>query len=416
MNLKLGQLTIITALCAAPVALHAQFDFTVDGRDVQIHSFASQGFMYTNQNNYMTMNTTSGSFAFTDVGANVSVKLTDNFRVGAQIYDRNLGQIGNFHPALDWATADYRFKDWLGIRAGQVKTTLGLFNDTQDMEFLQTWALMPQSTYSLDQRGATISHIGADIYGNIDMKRMGGVSYTVYGGERPNDPNGGYVYALDTSAKNGTDPNGAYYVVPSTARTITSYEGPVFGSDLRWNSPVKGLLVGFTYLYQDPTTVGHYIATNIPYHLRTLSDNTYAYYTEYTRGNFRFDGEYRREPVTITTSTPSGVVTPPTSREIRDGYVAASYRLSKIFEVGSYYSRYYANWDVLHSDPLNHVFDYVVTLRADLRKYLDLKVEEHFMNGTMPSAIASRGFYVADNPNGLKPETHLLVVRLGYHL
>jgi hypothetical protein len=194
-NLKAKTVALTAFLCTAPVALHAQFDFNVDGRPVQIHSFASQGFMYTNQNNYMTMNTTAGSFAFTDAGANVSVKLTDNFRVGAQIYDRNIGQIGKWHPELDWATADYKFKDWLGIRAGQVKTTLGLFNDTQDMEFLQTWALMPQSTYSLDQRGATISHDGGDIYGNIGAKKVGSFSYAVYGGFRPNDPNGGYIYA-----------------------------------------------------------------------------------------------------------------------------------------------------------------------------------------------------------------------------
>jgi len=138
----------------------------VDGRDVQIHSFASQGFMYTNVNNYMSMPTSQGSFAFTDFGANVSVKVNDNFHVGAQIYDRNIGAFGNWYPELDWAVADYKFKDWFGIRAGKVKTTLGLFNDTQDMEFLSTWALMPQSVYSLDQRGATISHEGGDFYGN----------------------------------------------------------------------------------------------------------------------------------------------------------------------------------------------------------------------------------------------------------
>ncbi|MGD0076839.1 MAG: hypothetical protein ABSD31_21310 [Candidatus Binataceae bacterium] len=122
--------------------------------------------MYTNVNNYMSMPTSQGSFAFTDFGANVSVKVNDNFHVGAQIYDRNIGAFGNWYPELDWAVADYKFKDWFGIRAGKVKTTLGLFNDTQDMEFLSTWALMPQSVYSLDQRGATISHEGGDFYGN----------------------------------------------------------------------------------------------------------------------------------------------------------------------------------------------------------------------------------------------------------
>ena len=110
--------------CAVPAVMRAQFDFTLDGRQVQIHSFASQGFMYSNDNNYLTTNTSQGSFAFTDFGANVSTQVTDKFRVGAQIYDRNLGKLGNWRPSLDWAVADYRFKDWFGIRAGKVKLSL----------------------------------------------------------------------------------------------------------------------------------------------------------------------------------------------------------------------------------------------------------------------------------------------------
>jgi hypothetical protein len=31
-------------------------------------------------------------------------------------------------------------------------------------------------------------------------------------------------------------------------------------------------------------------------------------------------------------------------------------------------------------------------------------------------AIASRGLYIADNPNGLGPDTRLLAIGLGYHL
>jgi hypothetical protein len=409
-------IVLAAALSSASGLLHAQFDFKLDGRDIQVHSFASQGFMYSNDNNYMTMDTSAGSFAFTDFGANVSTQVADKFRVGAQIYDRNLGKLGDWHPDLDWAVADYKFRDWLGIRAGKVKTTLGLFNDTQDMEFLHTWALLPQSTYSLDQRGSTISHIGGDIYGNIELKKLGGLSYTLYGGDRPNDLHGGYVYALETSAKQGVDPNGIPIVVPSSARTIDSYNGPVFGGDLRWNTPLKGLLAGASYVDQDPTTKGFYIATKIPFLVTTDKDITTAFYTEYMLRGFRFDGEYRREINDTTTTNSAGVPAAPTDKDIRSGYVSASYRLTKMLEVGSYYSRFYYNWAYRHSDPLNHVFDQAITIRVDLRSYLDLKIEGHFMDGTMPSATISRGFYVAANPNGLKPDTRLLVIRLGYHL
>jgi hypothetical protein len=74
---------VLVVVCAAPAALHAQF--TIEGRPVQVHAFASQGFTYSNDNNYLTMKTSQGSFAFTDAGVNISTPLTDKLRVGAQV-------------------------------------------------------------------------------------------------------------------------------------------------------------------------------------------------------------------------------------------------------------------------------------------------------------------------------------------
>src|ERR1700722_10815228 len=165
MHFKTRQAILAAIFCVIPALLHAQFDFTVDGRQVQIHSFASEGFAYSNDNNYLTMDTSKGSFAMTDAGANISMPVTDSFRVGAQVYARNIGQLGDYHLQLDWAYGDYKFKDWFGIRAGKVKTALGLFNDTQDEGFLHTWAILPQSIYPLDLRSNVIAHTGGDIYG-----------------------------------------------------------------------------------------------------------------------------------------------------------------------------------------------------------------------------------------------------------
>ncbi len=178
---KMRAKTIIlaAALSLAPGLLNAQFDFTLFNRDVQIHSFASEGFAYSDNNNYLTMKTTQGSFAMTDGGVNVSTNLTDKFRIGAQVYDRNIGELGRWHPQLDWATADYKFKDWFGIRGGVVKTVFGLENETQDMEFLHTTALLPQSVYPTDLRDAMIRHTGGDIYGALPIENAG--YFVVYG-------------------------------------------------------------------------------------------------------------------------------------------------------------------------------------------------------------------------------------------
>ena len=84
---------VIACFCAGQLTSQAQ-DFKLFDRDVQIHGFASQGFIYTNDNNWLTMNTSQGSGAFTEFGVNVSSSVTDKLRVGAQLYDRNLGRLG----------------------------------------------------------------------------------------------------------------------------------------------------------------------------------------------------------------------------------------------------------------------------------------------------------------------------------
>jgi hypothetical protein len=398
---------LAAALSGAPGLLFGQFDFRLAGRPVQVHSFASQGFAYSNENNFLSMKTSSGTFSMTDFGANVSSQLTDKFRVGAQVYGLNVGELGNWRPALDWAVADYRFKDWFGIRGGKVKTALGLYNDTQDLSFLHPWALMPQSVYPVDSRGDTISHVGADLYGNLSLKRLGGLSYTLYGGNRPSDMQSGMVYGLQTSSL----VNGNFVI--AIGKKIYSYSGPVYGADLRWTTPLKGLLVGASYAHLEVETNGHYVSNKLPYRLTSL-DKTLATYVQFTFGNFTFAGEYRKEPRVNHWNTATGAAVM-NSLNARLGYVSAAYRVSKRLEVGAYHSRVIRNWDVNHGDPKNHVFDQAITARVDLASYLDFKAEGHFIDGADIESTMSRGFFAAPNPNGLKPTMNMLVLRLSFH-
>jgi hypothetical protein len=402
-------------LLASPGYLCAQFDFKLADRTFQVYSFASQGFAYSNDNNYLTMNTAKGSFALTDFGFCASSQITDKLRIGAQLFDRNVGNLGNFSPELDWALADYKFKDWFGMRGGKVKTVLGLYNDTQDMEFLHPWALIPQSVYPVDVRGDSIAHLGGDVYGNISLKKWGMLNYTVYGGKRLNDPEGGYLYGFSTSSR-VTNPNGSFTYVTSSTKNIDYYSGPVFGADLRWNTPLKGLLVGFSYMKQDNTVTGVYTKpTTIPYKLVTLNNPMYAHYAEYSFGNLKLAGEYRREVKQSVFNAPTGAMIPGNENS-RSGYLSAAYRFSKWLEVGTYNSRFVANWSLPHGDPMNHIYDQSVTIRLDPTKFIDFKVEGHFINGAMINSALDRGFYAAVNPSGLKPKMRMLVLRLGYHM
>ena len=116
MRRRIAKLVLIFS-CGAPFVLHAQ-QFKVLDRTVQFHGFASQGFLYTDQNNWLSTHSSQGSGAFTDFGANVSSQITGRFHAGLQVNDRNLGNLGEWHPQLDWAFGDYRFKPWFGVRPG----------------------------------------------------------------------------------------------------------------------------------------------------------------------------------------------------------------------------------------------------------------------------------------------------------
>ncbi len=401
----------LICLILAPLYLHAQ-NFKIDGREVQIHGFASQGFVHTDENNWLTMQTSNvGSGEFTDFGINASVQVTDKFRIGAQAFDRNLGKLGNWHPSVDWAMADYRLTSWFGVRAGKVKTTIGLYNDTQDLDFLHTFALLPQSVYPTDVRDTTIAHIGADIYGTVSLKRRhGNLSYTVYAGHRSDSIYSGYPYLL---SQFGTH--------------FTKFGGLQYGADLRWATPIRGLLVGASRLDQDTSGKGTSVnqvnpsGGRIPYSESSKADWTNQFYGQYVRGKWRIDSEYRRyvRDQFIFGGTSENL------DDVRGWYVSGAYRVLKRLEVGSYYSRYTITSVVEGtlaaegfpsqtdtSLPANHIYDKVLSARVDLRTFWYLKIEGHFMNGYGTSTYPD-GFYPQVNPQGFKPDTNALVIKTG---
>ncbi|MEP6963665.1 MAG: hypothetical protein ABI995_16430, partial [Acidobacteriota bacterium] len=170
-----------------------------------------------------------------------------------------------------------------------------------------------------------------------------------------------------------------------------------------------------SYVRQNITTTGTYLKpTTIPYKLVTTYDPVAAFYVEFAAGNLKLAGEYRRDPKSSHFNAPTGANVLGEENS-RSGYVSAAYRVSKWLELGTYHSRFIANWSRYHGDPMNHVFDQAVTARLDLSRYVDFKVEGHFIDGAMINSVLDRGFYAAANPAGRKPNMNMLVVRLGFH-
>jgi len=313
--------------------------------------------------------------------------------------------LGNWHPVVDWAFADYRFRDWFGVRAGRVKTTLGLFNETQDNESLHTWALMPQSVYPLDLRGSNISHDGGDLYGAIPLVRLGHLEYTVYGGRRVCDEHEGP--ALD---------------IRDYGLIMQSEWGTVAGADLRWETPLKGLQVGASHAgYTHDDRVLGLPNSLLPGNLAGHYNKNYTngFYFEYSAGRLSLYGEYQRYwsdyVMSVIDSQGNQIPAVRSASDSRTWYTAISYRIFRHLEVGTYHSRFYGDWRQPHSANDNHLFDQTLTARVDLNSHWHVKVEGHFMDGA-PTGLAGgnlHGFYIGVNPNGFQPTTNLLVIRTG---
>jgi hypothetical protein len=65
-----------------------------DWNSVQIHGFATQGFLFSTNNNYLSMKSSSGSPLWTEGAISVTDPVTDKLRVGIQVYMHQMGNFG----------------------------------------------------------------------------------------------------------------------------------------------------------------------------------------------------------------------------------------------------------------------------------------------------------------------------------
>jgi hypothetical protein len=372
----------------------AQSTLTVAGREVQLHGFVQQGFVFTSDNNFLTMGSDNGSGEMTDGGINASTKFNDKLRVGAQLYVRNLGQFGNGRVELDWVFADYQVNEKIGFRGGKVKTSLGLINDTQDMEFLHTWALLPQSVYPLDLRSVTIAHTGGDVYGRFNTKKAGSVAYVAYAGVMPDDKRGGYRYGLEDSGLG----------------IIGDIERQGGGGDLRWTAPLDGLQIGVSHLETRGKLVLRSPQAPIPLNVDLQAWNITSLYSDYQYEDWHFSAEWRRQYTKVVV-TPSAA--PSTPIDSRGWFVSAAYRVAKPVELGTYYAHYVANTAFDSSLDNNHLNGPVVTARFDFARYVTVKAEAHFVDG-YGNPQSPHGFYQRNNRGGLADGTNMFVLRTAF--
>jgi len=356
----------------------------MDDLNLQVHGYATQGFVYTNQNSWNTINSENGSAAWTEAVVNLSAQPTPKLRIGIQARYFLLGNYGN-QIVLDWAQLDYRFNDHFGIRAGDVKTPVGLLNETQDIDPAHLWSLLPQSIYPIASRDSLLSHYGAVVYGSVSLGETGKLEYRGYGGTRV--ISGGDPLYESLREEGLSVPNGM--------------SGPVFGATLKWHTPLTGLMLGATEDVE--RTSGEIDMGSLKGQFACGRTVIPDFFASYEKKRLMLAAEHLRSPSSSFIEFP-GIPAIPAPIDYRAYYVMSSYKISSKLTAGAYFSSF-----INRSAPVSNTRfqkDWTLSARYDFNAYLYAKAEQHFMDGT------ALGFNASDNPNP-QPTTRMTILKLG---
>jgi hypothetical protein len=353
---------------------------------IDVHGYISQGYMISNRNNFLT-ESEKGSFHFNELGINFSTGLTNKLRLGIQFAARDLGDTGNDKVLIDWAYADFCWRDWLGIRIGKIKQTVGFYNRTRDIDMLRTFIFLPQGIYSENYRDAAASAKGISLYGEIPLNLMGNISYQVLIGTTEIDNNG-------STAKSARE---------FGISEIEKFDvDNLYSGSIIWESPLKGLRLGATLVDTKINVYGRLSEDIIipvdfpPYSLivarrgdpltASIPKTTISTYSaEYTWKNLVLAAECQIMDQDMTVNLPN--LEP---LEIRlnslSYYGSASYRFADWFEPGVYYMEFYKDRNDKNGTRFTPPYsayqkDACACLRFDLNPHWIVKLEGHLLNG-----------------------------------
>lgn len=163
---------------------------------IRYNGFITQGFIKTTDNSFFG-DSTDGSFEFTEIGANASVKPSTQWLLSGQVLMRNAGDMYDADPAIDFALADYTLLNTsdtlMSMSFGRYKNPVGFYNDTRDVAFTRSSTFLPQVIYFDQVRNAFLSSDG--LLFNLNLNNdLGNFKFQFGIGEMLEDDNVELVY------------------------------------------------------------------------------------------------------------------------------------------------------------------------------------------------------------------------------
>jgi hypothetical protein len=355
----MNRLFIAAALAFGTAALSAQ---SLEDLNIQIHGYATQGFLYTTNNNILTTSSSDGSPEWSEAVVNVGGQPSSKLRVGVQARYFLLGNYGNA-ITLDWAAGDYKANDKFGVRFGKVKTPAGLFNEIQDIDPGYIWSLLPQSVYPISSRNSLLSHYGGVVYGTLKLGQGAGkLEYRGYGGERVLGTDDGYFLAQREAG----------IVLPNGEDRV------IYGAALHWRTPLPGLMVGASST-QNTAAAAEATKGALTGVYSVGSYNQANYFAQFEKSKFMIAGEYQKgTPVVLTIFPAIPAIWRPLDN--RAWYGMATYKVTGKLTAGLYDSQTFSR--AVKPGPARYQKDWALAGRYDFNQFLYAKAEQHWVKGT----------------------------------
>ena len=357
------------------------FSVVTDESFIDIHGFVSQGYLKSDNNNYIT-DTKDGTFQFNEIGLNFSTDLTEKLHVGFQMLARDLDREGFTPVNLDWAYGDYRWRDFLGLRMGLIKVPYGLYNEYRDVDFLRTGVFLPQSIYNEGWRESVSSIEGMAVYGDIDADMFGSFTYQALTGLIKLPETGRMAKSITLSV---IDPS-----------TLQVEEKQANVAQFQWYTPLDGLRLGLSWIDLDFDASGFQVISQlgITHPISTEWDtNVMSYSMEYIWNNLTLAAEYTSydydfdEFMIYADHAVYGFGLYPFKPFVAEGYYGGlTYRFTDWLELQSYWSEYYFDKDDKEGDRFaalgkerfrGWLKTAVFAFRFDVNEYWTLKLEAH---------------------------------------
>jgi len=372
MKSKFIVIASLATLCAGLLTTRASAAIPLgENSHIQIGGFLSQGYIQSDGNNY-PFEDKNGTYDFREMAFNASGTIGAHLRIGGQLFAQRLGNYGDDKVKLDWANADYNFRQEFGVRVGRIKYPKGLYGEALDLDVIRPFIFLPMSVYNPIFRDFSASFDGGMAYGTLTLGAKGGsLDYKVfYGDIQMNKDQGVADFFTNAHLYAGTGVQ---------SLTLDSVEG----GSLDWSTPISGLKVhaSYSHLANIDGRGQFYAVPVLPVSILVKSIGYYTLGAEYAHNNWTFAAEYFvQEGDTLVTALP--ILNSAGKYGTNSWYVSAARRLNDKWEVGGYYS-YSENRhpSAGATKDAKQIGDWALSLRYDVNEHVTIKAEGHAVSG-----------------------------------